>query len=90
MKEIEIVVGCLQKAGRPLTDDQQILLAGAMGVVLEQRDKAYQMATERGIDAAMNLEREACAKVAEKYGYDNFCGKTTDPIATLIRAKGKA
>lgn len=38
--------------------------------------------------AAVAAEREACAQVAEKYGYDNFCGRTTDPIATAIRARG--
>ena len=37
-----------------------------------------------------NAEREECAKVAEKYGYDHFCGRFTDPIATAIRARGQA
>lgn len=34
-------------------------------------------------------EREACAKVCEKYGFDNHCGITTDAIAAAIRARGK-
>jgi len=33
-------------------------------------------------------EREACAKVCEKFGYDNHHGVITDQIATAIRARG--
>lgn len=43
----------------------------------------------RFAEQAMKAEREACAQVAEKYGYDNFCGRTTDPIAVAIRARGQ-
>ena len=34
-------------------------------------------------------EREACAKVCEKFGYDNHHGIITDQIATAIRARGQ-
>ena len=35
-------------------------------------------------------EREACAKVCEKHGYDHYCGNVTDKIAETIRARGEA
>ena len=35
-------------------------------------------------------EREACAKVCEKHGYDHYCGNVTDKIAETIRARGQA
>ena len=41
---------------------------------------------ERSIAAA---EREACAKVCEKHGYDHYCGNVTDKIAETIRARGE-
>lgn len=44
---------------------------------------------ERFAALVASSEREACANVAEKYGYDNFCGKTTDPISKAIRARGR-
>jgi hypothetical protein len=35
------------------------------------------------------IEREACAKVCEKHGYDHYCGNVTDKIAETIRARGQ-
>ena len=32
-------------------------------------------------------ERESCAKVCEKHGYDHYCGNVTDKIAETIRAQ---
>jgi hypothetical protein len=40
--------------------------------------------------AGAAAEREACAKVCEKFGYDNHHGIITDQIATAIRARGQA
>ena len=37
---------------------------------------------------AVLAEREACAKVCEKHGYDHYCGNVTDKIAETIRARG--
>ena len=37
-----------------------------------------------------SAEREACAKVCEKHGYDHYCGNVTDKIAETIRARGQA
>ena len=34
-------------------------------------------------------EREACAKVCEKHGYDHYCGNVTDKIAETIRARAR-
>jgi len=36
-----------------------------------------------------NSAVEACAKVCEKFGYDNHHGVITDQIATAIRAGGQ-
>jgi hypothetical protein len=36
-----------------------------------------------------SAEREACAKVCEKHGYDHYCGNVTDKIAETIRARGE-
>ena len=41
------------------------------------------------LEAAVKAEREACAKLCEKYGFDNHCGITTDVIAAAIRARGQ-
>ena len=38
----------------------------------------------------VSIEREACAKVCEKHGYDHYCGNVTDKIAETIRARGQA
>jgi hypothetical protein len=38
---------------------------------------------------AVQAEREACAKVCEKHGYDHYCGNVTDKIAETIRARGQ-
>jgi hypothetical protein len=39
---------------------------------------------------AVQAEREACAKICEKHGYDHYCGNVTDKIAETIRARGQA
>jgi hypothetical protein len=41
-------------------------------------------------DAAVQVEREACAKVCEKFGYDHHHGVITDQAAAAIRARGQA
>lgn len=41
------------------------------------------------LEAAVKAEREACAQLCEKYGFDNHCGTTTDAIAAAIRARGQ-
>jgi hypothetical protein len=42
------------------------------------------------INEAVLAEREACAKVCQKFGYDNHHGIITDQIAAVIRARGQA
>ena len=37
---------------------------------------------------AVLAERDACAKLCEKHGYDHYCGNVTDKIAETIRARG--
>jgi hypothetical protein len=45
---------------------------------------------KRMIEEAVKAEREACADLCEQYGFNNYCGTTTDVIATEIRARGQA
>ena len=39
---------------------------------------------------AIAEEREACAKVCKKHGYDHYCEHITNKIAETIRARGQA
>ena len=39
---------------------------------------------------AVLAEREQCAKLCEKHGYDHYCGNVTDKIAETIRARSNA
>jgi hypothetical protein len=63
--------------------------------------KAFQDGYEKGVAAfteAVNLEREACAEIAEKQRYAMFISLTSHPaqngtavgIANAIRARGEA
>ena len=47
------------------------------------------MSYQHGFEAGRMIEREACAKVCEKHGYDHYCGNVTDKIAETIRARGE-
>jgi hypothetical protein len=45
---------------------------------------------EEAAELVAAAEREACAKVCEKFGYDHHHGVITDQIAAAIRARGQA
>lgn len=46
-KEIEIIESTLQAGGYPLSEEQKMLMAGAMAVCL---DKVYNLGFTRGMD----------------------------------------
>jgi len=39
------------------------------------------------IKAAVMIEREECARLCEKHGYEHYCGNVTDKLAETIRAR---
>jgi hypothetical protein len=59
-------------------------------LVVANIDPKSFMSWQEGYAAGTAQEREACAKVCEKHGYDHFCGNVTDKIAETIRERGQA
>jgi hypothetical protein len=79
-----------------MTQDEIIALAVQAGVF--EITNGYEIFYRNKFEAFVKLvdakasarEREACAKVCEKHGYDHYCGNVTDKIAETIRARGQA
>ena len=79
---------------------QEIIdMARQAGMVYREFEDEFANANTDGVDLktieafaklAVAKEREACAKVCEKHGYDHYCGNVTDKIAETIRARGEA
>lgn len=66
--------------------------AGAWSQQFKNRDVEYVLSAEsleRFFHMAQAAEREACAQVAEKFGYARHHGVITDQIATAIRTRGQ-
>ena len=58
--------------------------------LLDELDWQITESWSKVVMTSVEAEREACAKVCEKFGYDNHHGVITDQIATAIRAGGQA
>ena len=82
-----------------MTKDEVIELAVFSGFFVKDNE-AYSPSTqedheltpclERFAKLVAAKEREACAKLCEKYGNDYYCEHITDKLSKAIRARGQA
>jgi hypothetical protein len=59
-------------------------------LIVKECNKVAMDATEKAVDVALKLEREACAKLCETLELPDWPDKVRQPLAQAIRARGQA